>query len=70
MDFHRSGLIAFVNAGRAGGSAFCCLIGMKRSHKVGAMVGFTQHCLSVSPGTRSQSLSSRQMRRARVDDTW
>lgn len=46
MDFHRSGLIAFVNAGRAGGSTFCCLIGMERSHKVGAM-GLTQHSLPV-----------------------
>jgi hypothetical protein len=47
MALCRSGLMALVNAGRAGGSTSPCPSGMDRSHKVGPG-GLTQHSLVLS----------------------
>lgn len=70
MDFHRSGLIAFANAGRAGGSNLL-LLNWNGAVAQGWGHGGSHSAQSVclARGTRSQSLSSRQMRRARVDGT-
>lgn len=67
--FRRSGLMGFGQC-RQGWVAQLspCLSGMERSHKVGAR-GVSLSTVCLSRPTRSQSLSSRQMRRARVTAT-